>query len=85
MRMRIIRKYTPSIKDKPDTRQRRLLLDILRNTRGHMNARQLYQSAIERDPHISLATVYRTLRLFKELELIDDMLWDGASIYDSQG
>ena len=50
-----------------------------------MNARQLYQSAIERDPHISLATVYRTIRLFKELELIDDMLWDGASIYDSQG
>ena len=83
--MRIIRKYTPSIKDKPDTRQRRLLLDILRNTRGHMNARQLYQSAIERDPHISLATVYRTLRLFKELELINEMHLDGASIYDSQG
>ena len=72
--MRINSIHTTGIKDKPDTRQRRLLLDILRNTRGHIDARQLYQRAIERDPHISLATVYRNLRLFKELEMIDDAL-----------
>jgi Fur family ferric uptake transcriptional regulator len=79
--MRINSKKPTSIKDKPDTRQRRLLLDILRNTRGHMDARQLYQRAIERDPHISLATVYRNLRLFKELELIYEMHLDDARCY----
>jgi len=79
--MRSNRKNNPSINDKPDTRQRRLLLDILRNKGGHIDARQLYQRAIERDPHISLATGSRNLRLFKELELIDEIHLDRARCY----
>jgi Fe2+ or Zn2+ uptake regulation protein len=55
------------------TSQRRLLLGILRDTEGHMDAKELYRRAIARDESISQATVYRALNLFKELGLIDEM------------
>lgn len=52
------------------TSQRRLLLDIIREAEGHPGADELYRRAKERDPRISLSTVYRNLQLFKELGLI---------------
>jgi Fe2+ or Zn2+ uptake regulation protein len=55
------------------TSQRRLLLEILRDIEGHIDAKELYRRAIARDESISQATVYRTLNLFKELGLIDEM------------
>ena len=55
------------------TSQRRLLLEILRDIEGHIDAKELYRRAIVRDKSISQATVYRTLNLFKELGLIDEM------------
>ena len=76
--MRINRNQPFEIKDRPATPQRRLLLDILRHVKGHLDARELYQRAIEKDPRISLATVYRNLRLFKELGLVDEMHLDEA-------
>lgn len=59
--------------DSPRTAQRRLLLQILRETTGHITARELYLRALERDAGVSLATVYRTLRLFKEEGIVDEM------------
>jgi Fur family ferric uptake transcriptional regulator len=58
------------------TTHRQLLLDILREAKGHLDAKQLFQEAVKRDNRISLATVYRTLRLFKELGLVDEMRLD---------
>ena len=81
MRMRINRNPPLDITDRPVTPQRRLLLDILRHAKGHLDARQLYQRATEKDPRISLATVYRNLRLFKELGLVDEMHLDEARCY----
>ena len=71
MIMRINRKQG-QIKARPVTPQRRLLLSIMREAGKHLDAKELYRRAIERDPNISLATVYRTLRLFKQQGLIDE-------------
>ncbi|KPJ52518.1 MAG: hypothetical protein AMJ37_02755 [Dehalococcoidia bacterium DG_18] len=54
------------------TSQRKLLLDLLRRSEGHLDADELYRLAKEREPRISLSTVYRTLRLFKELGLVEE-------------
>lgn len=61
------------------TTHRQLLLDILREAKGHLDAKQLFQEAVKRDHRISLATVYRALRLFKELGLVDEMHLDKTS------
>lgn len=54
------------------TSQRRLLLDLLRHSKGHLDADELYRLAKEREPRLSLSTVYRSLRLFKELGLVEE-------------
>lgn len=79
--MRINRNKTAAKGERPSTRQRRLLLDTLREAGGHLDARELYQRAMEKDPRISLATVYRNLRLFKELGLVDERRLDEAHCY----
>jgi Fe2+ or Zn2+ uptake regulation protein len=60
------------MKAKPVTPQRRLLLSIMREAGRHLDAKELYRRASERDPNISLATVYRNLRVFEEQGLIDE-------------
>ena len=55
------------------TSQRRLLLELLRDAEGHIDAKELYRRASVRDESIGPATVYRSLNLFKELGLIDEM------------
>jgi Fur family ferric uptake transcriptional regulator len=57
---------------RPDTSQRRLLLSIMQEAEKHLDAKELYRRASERDDSISLATVYRNLRLFKEQGIIDE-------------
>lgn len=54
------------------TSQRRLLLDLLHRSEGHLDADELYRLAKEREPRLSLSTVYRSLRLFKELGLVEE-------------
>ena len=57
----------------PWTSQRRLLLELLEDAEGHIDAKELYRRASARDESISPATVYRSLNLFKELGLVDKM------------
>ena len=57
----------------PLTNQRRLMLELMRDAEGHIDAKELYRMASGRDESISQATVYRTLNLFKELGLIEEM------------
>jgi Fur family ferric uptake transcriptional regulator len=54
------------------TTQRRLLLELIRDAEGHLDAKELYQRALARDESIGWATVYRSLNLFKELGLVDE-------------
>jgi len=55
------------------TAQRRLLLELIRDSEGHLDAKELYQRARARDESIGPATVYRSLNLFKQLGLVDEM------------
>ncbi len=54
------------------TRQRRLVMETLQQSRKHLDAYELYQLVKGRDPRISLATVYRTLALLKEMGLVSE-------------
>lgn len=74
MRMRSIRNNTSGqMVGHPVTVQRRLLLDLIREAGGHIDVKEIYRRASSRDESISLATVYRSLRLFKELGLVDEI------------
>lgn len=70
MRMQINRNSQTKIQ--PVTTQRRLLLNIMQEAGTHLDAKELYRRASEKNASISLATVYRNLRLFKKQGLIDE-------------
>lgn len=55
------------------TKQRALILDIIRRGKGHLDADEVYQQAREKLPRLSLSTVYRTLQRFKKLGLIQEL------------
>lgn len=59
------------------TVQRQLILGIIQQADGHLDADKIYQLARQKSPSISLSTVYRSLQLFKELELIEEHQFDG--------
>jgi Fe2+ or Zn2+ uptake regulation protein len=54
------------------THQRQLVLEILEESREHLDAETVYKRARERDARIGLATVYRTLAFLKEIGLVDE-------------
>ena len=70
--MRNIRKIKNQMKGRPVTSQRKLLLSLIKKAGGHISAKELYRRASKRNESISLATVYRTLQLFKELGLVEE-------------
>jgi Fur family ferric uptake transcriptional regulator len=72
MTMRNIRNSASEMRGHPVTTQRRLLLGLIRDAGSHIDAKELYRRASSKDESISLATVYRSLRLFKDLGLVDD-------------
>ena len=69
--MRLNRKR-PNMQEHPLTAQRRLLLELIRNADGHIDAKELYRRASSKNESISPATVYRSLSLFKQLGLVDE-------------
>jgi len=79
MRMKINR--NKHVRTQPDTSQRRLLLSIMQEAEEHLDAKELYRRASERDASISLATVYRNLHLFKERGLINERHLGQARCY----
>lgn len=54
------------------TRRRRLVMEVLEESQEHLDAEALHQRAKARDPNISLATVYRTLALLKDVGLVEE-------------
>jgi Fur family ferric uptake transcriptional regulator len=73
MKMEINNRQTRQMKGHPLTTQRRLLLELIRDADGHIDAKELYRRASARDESIGSATVYRTLNLFKELGLVNEV------------
>ncbi|MFQ5342092.1 MAG: Fur family transcriptional regulator [Anaerolineae bacterium] len=53
------------------TQQRRLILEIIQESDEHLDAEAIYLRGKPRDPTLSLSTVYRTLNLLKELDLVE--------------
>ena len=65
------------------TDQRRIVARILSTSKDHPDVEELYRRAHEVDPHISIATVYRTVRLFEEAGIIARLDFrDGRSRYE---
>ena len=53
------------------TPQRRVLLDVLQAQGRFLDAESIHERAQAQGHNLSLATVYRTLSLFKELKLVE--------------
>jgi len=58
------------------TSQRALLLKLIEQGEGHLDADELYRRARQKQPRLSLSTVYRTLGLLKKLGLIEELHFD---------
>jgi Fur family ferric uptake transcriptional regulator len=55
------------------TSQRKALIQIIQQSRRHVDAATLLELARKRNPRINRATVYRTLELLKKLQLVDEL------------
>ena len=55
------------------TSQRALILDIVRQGQGHLDADEVYRRARQIQPRLSLSTVYRNLQTLKKLGLIEEV------------
>lgn len=56
------------------TNQRALIMEIIRQ--GHLDADEIYRRAREKEPRLSLSTVYRTLHMLKKLGLVEELHFD---------
>jgi Fe2+ or Zn2+ uptake regulation protein len=66
------------------TSHRCLVLEVLEASDEHLDAEALYDRAKTRDSNISLATVYRTLTVLKEMGLVEEhRLGEGHGHYES--
>lgn len=65
------------------TGQRRTIARVLQDSADHPDAEVLYTRSCAVDPKISLATVYRTLKLFDEAGILDKLEFgDGRARYE---
>lgn len=65
------------------TDQRRVVARVLSQSQDHPDVEELYRRASAIDPHISIATVYRTVRLFEEAGVVERHdFGDGRSRYE---
>ena len=65
------------------TGQRRVIARVLSDAADHPDVEQVYRRASEIDPRISIATVYRTVRLLEEANILDrHEFGDGRARYE---
>lgn len=65
------------------TEQRRIVARVIGAAGDHPDVEQLYARAVAIDPRISIATVYRTVRLFEEAGILDRLEFgDGRARYE---
>jgi len=53
------------------TEQRRVIAQVLSSASDHPDVEQVHRRASDIDPRISIATVYRTVKLFEEAGIIE--------------
>jgi Fur family ferric uptake transcriptional regulator len=65
------------------TEQRRVIARVLSEAHDHPDVEEVYRRATAIDPNISIATVYRTVRLFEEAGILERHDFrDGRSRYE---
>jgi Fur family ferric uptake transcriptional regulator len=66
------------------TEQRRIIARVISDAKDHPDVETLYERASQVDSGISIATVYRTVRLFEEAGILDRHdFGDGRSRYEA--
>ena len=66
------------------TEQRRVIARVLSESEDHPDVEMVHQRANRIDPGISIATVYRTVRLFEEAGILDRHdFGDGRARYEA--
>ena len=66
------------------TEQRRTIAAVLEEASDHPDVEELYKRASAADPRISLATVYRTVKLFEESGILEKHEFgDGRARYET--
>lgn len=65
------------------TDQRRIVARVISAAEDHPDVEELYNRASQIDPKISIATVYRTVKLFEEAGILDRLEFgDGRARYE---
>jgi Fur family ferric uptake transcriptional regulator len=65
------------------TEQRRVIARVLSDAADHPDVEQVHKRSTKIDPNISLATVYRTVRLFEEAGILERHdFGDGRARYE---
>lgn len=65
------------------TGQRRVIAQVLSDSSDHPDVEEVHRRAVAADPRISIATVYRTVRLFEEAGIVEKHdFGDGRSRYE---
>ena len=54
------------------TPQRAMILEAIAATPGHITAEDVYRAVQRQNPYVNLATIYRTLDLLRDLQLVSD-------------
>lgn len=68
------------------TEQRRVIAQVLSDAKDHPDVEELHRRAVSIDKGISIATVYRTVRLFEESGILERHDFrDGRSRYEEAG
>lgn len=66
------------------TEQRRIVARTISDAMDHPDVEEIYKRASAKDPRISIATVYRTVRMFEEADIIEKHdFGDGRARYES--
>ena len=65
------------------TEQRRVIARVLSRAEDHPDVEEIHRRSTEIDPNISIATVYRTMRLFEEAGVVERHdFQDGRARYE---
>src|SRR6188768_1258758 len=65
------------------TRQREVVLQVIRDAEGHLTANEVFAASKAKLPSISFATVYNSLRYLKDAGHISEIRFgNGASRFD---
>ncbi|HYD70630.1 Fur family transcriptional regulator [Azospirillum sp.] len=67
------------------TGQRRVISKVLSEAEDHLDVEEVHRRAVRIDPRISIATVYRTMRLLEDADVVEKVdFGDGRARYEEK-